>query len=98
MSPPPWTSPEQLDFLNGKRAAFADAQKNKTLPQFFTSIHGEFFTLWPNPDSEIVQLQPDAEVTEKKKRRKRKSESSTPVPVPCYDEWFADRKGVSMML
>lgn len=43
MSPPPWTTPAQLDFLHGKWVDFAEAQKNKTLSQFFTTIQGEFF-------------------------------------------------------
>jgi hypothetical protein len=68
MAPPPWTTSAQLDFLNGKRVDFAEAQKNKTLSQFFTTVQGEFFAMWPDPESEKISPGPEIEASKKKKK------------------------------
>jgi len=95
MAPPPWTTLAQLEFLNGKRVDFAEAQKNKSLSQFFTTLQGEFFAMWPDPESEKIP-EPEAEASKKKKKRKGSAGSMVSDSMPSLDDWLADRKGVSL--
>jgi hypothetical protein len=42
-----WTSSEQDDWLSQRAPGFVQAQKNKTVSQFFAPIYSEFHEIWP---------------------------------------------------
>jgi hypothetical protein len=51
MAPPPWTTPPQAQFLEGKKAAFLQAQTAGQQTRFFAGLYEEWFSLWPVRES-----------------------------------------------
>ena len=87
-----WANPAQLVFLNEKRLAFSNAQREKRLAAFWPDIYHNFFALWPNRASEIM---PDSDGASKKKKKKvpeAKEEEET------EEKWIDRRKNVRALM
>lgn len=94
MSPPPWTTTNQLEFLQNRREDYARAQDSSdeslTLIDFRNNLHRDFFASWPNQDAEErdrALMLPD-----------KKGKSPTASQIFASEvEWINDRKKVSML-
>jgi hypothetical protein len=92
MSPPPWATPAQLEFLNQRKTEFKAAQKEKRLSVFWDHLHRDFFAMWDSPEAEALS---GAAVPEDDSKQKRKcSRLPKEETFLTVDEWITDRKHV----
>jgi hypothetical protein len=84
----PWATTEQLEWLKSQRVAFAQAQESKKLPAFWVDVNREFFTRWPNQDSEIETNSNDDGNNKRRKKVQSKRVYET------LAEWVEERKKV----
>jgi hypothetical protein len=89
MSPPPWTTPKQQEYLHSRRDDHKKAQDPKnmelTLPDFRNSVQRDFFHMWPTQE---VEQQEWAEAVATDKKRK------PPALMANNEDWMADRRKV----
>lgn len=90
MSPPPWATPAQLEFLNQRKAEFKTAQKEKRLSVFWDILHRDFFAMWDSPEAEALSGAVPEEGSKQKRKRSRTIKEET----LTVDEWITDRKHV----
>src|SRR5882757_10501718 len=93
-----WANPDQKVFLESRAVAFAKAQNEKTLTQFWVEVNRDFFVHWPTPESERVQngLDPawDGSRPASKKKKKAGNSSNDVVVDIGLDVWVGARKEV----
>lgn len=94
MSPPPWTTTNQLEFLLKRHEDYARAQDSQdehlTLTDFRNNLHRDFFALWPNEAAELQDcslMLPD----------KRGKIPPAPPAITSETAWVDDQKKVSML-
>lgn len=89
MPSPPWTTPDQDEFLNSRLPDFLAAQRNKTTSEFWKIIYRDFFAKWADPQDEIAAV-----IVPKKRKAKGRPllpENQT------HSEWVTLRKQVFIL-
>lgn len=67
-----WANPDQKVFLKSRALAFAQAQNEKKLAQFWVDVCKDFFAQWPTPQSERLSKS----LSTKNKRKKKRGNNS----------------------
>lgn len=88
MPSPPWTNPDQDEFLESRLNDFLAAQREKATTKFWKKTYRDFFDKWADPEDEIPVI-----TVSKKRKRKAKA-----VPEQTHTEWVQMRKQVSQTL
>ncbi|KAH9479049.1 hypothetical protein JR316_0007624 [Psilocybe cubensis] len=89
MPPAPWAVPDQIEFMSTRLPQFQDAQRNKTIAEFWVKLYAEFFLRWKGPEDEV---QPNSVQPKKRKKDNQKlPQTSTPIELD-HAAWIKLRK------
>ncbi|KAI0750101.1 hypothetical protein C8Q80DRAFT_1120162 [Daedaleopsis nitida] len=58
MAPPPWTTPEQTEWLTQRKGEYLDAQKHSRLPTWLTALYHDWFIHWPEHNIHFPGIDP----------------------------------------
>jgi hypothetical protein len=85
-----WTTSEQDDWLSKRIPSFVQAQKNKTISQFFVPVYSEFHEAWPCPEPSQEEI--EANGGDKAKAEavifKKENTVSTYFPIPYFNSHY----------